>query len=92
VLSLYAKGLATGEISARFAESYGVSASNETIHPAAPEAPNLFRSLRLRIPPSMHTDKREAHPGDRPCHLRPDGARGCLHPVRASNLKEGLAG
>jgi transposase-like protein len=31
VLSLYAKGLTTGEISAHFAEIYGVSVSRETI-------------------------------------------------------------
>ena len=31
VLSLYAKGLTTGEISARFAEVYGASASRETV-------------------------------------------------------------
>jgi putative transposase len=30
VLSLYAKGLTTGEISAHFAEIYGASVSNET--------------------------------------------------------------
>jgi transposase-like protein len=31
VLSLYAKGLTTGEISAHFAEIYGASVSKETI-------------------------------------------------------------
>ena len=31
VLSLYAKGLTTGEISAHFAEIYGASVSRETI-------------------------------------------------------------
>ena len=31
VLSLYAKGLTTGEISAHFAESYGASVSKETV-------------------------------------------------------------
>ena len=33
VLSLYAKGLTTGEISAHFAEIYGASVSKETISP-----------------------------------------------------------
>ena len=33
VLSLYAKGLTTGEISAHFAEVYGASVSKETISP-----------------------------------------------------------
>ena len=31
VLSLYAKGLTTGEVSAHFAEIYGASVSRETI-------------------------------------------------------------
>jgi putative transposase len=31
VLSLYAKGLTTGEISAHFAEIYGASVSRETV-------------------------------------------------------------
>jgi len=35
VLSLYAKGLTTGEISAHFAEIYGASISRETICGAA---------------------------------------------------------
>ena len=36
VLSLYAKGLTTGEISAHFAEIYGASVSKETISRTLP--------------------------------------------------------
>jgi len=47
VLSLYAKGLATGEISAHFAEIYGASVSKETISRIEATPVLLTRFMRL---------------------------------------------
>ena len=47
VLSLYAKGLTTGEISAHFAEIYGASVSKETISRITDTAANRHGQRRV---------------------------------------------
>ena len=49
VLSLYAKGLTTGEISAHFAEVYGASVSRETISRITDTAANRHRHGQRRV-------------------------------------------
>ena len=49
-ISLYAKGLTTGEISAHFAEVYGASISKDTVAPSLPRAVST-RRLSMRHNP-----------------------------------------
>ncbi len=56
VLSLYAKGLTTGEISAHFAEIYGASVSRETISRITDK---VIEEMQSRRPaPSMRSTRR----------------------------------
>ena len=80
VLSLYAKGLTTGEISAHFAEIYGASVSKETISPDHRQgdrgdeglaAPAAGRGLRGGVH-RRHRGQGPRRAGRQPAHLRRD--------------------
>ena len=80
VLSLYAKGLTTGEISAHFAEIYGASVSKETICRITDKVIEEMqawqsRPLDERLRGGVHRRDRGQGPGRagrQPAHLRRD--------------------
>jgi hypothetical protein len=80
VLSLYAKGLTTGEISAHFAEIYGASVSKETISRITEEvvaevqewAARPLDAVYVAISRRRHCRQGAGGPGRQPARLRRD--------------------
>jgi Transposase, Mutator family len=94
VLSLYAKGLTTGEISAHFAEIYGASVSKETISRITEEvvaemqewAARPLDAVYVAISRRRHCRQGAGRPGRQPARLRRDrchrgGPEGCARVV-----------
>ena len=90
VLSLYAKGLTTGEISAHFAEVYGATVSKETIcritDKVIEEMTEWCNRPWIGVPGDVHRCDRRQGPrrsGRQPavlCRDRGDLRRGARHP------------
>ena len=68
VLSLYAKGMTTGEISAHFAEIYGASVSKETIS-------RITDKVVAEMTEHLGHEKNQAEPGRESTNVR-NGSRG----------------
>jgi transposase-like protein len=83
VLSLYAKGLTTGEISAHFAEIYGASVSKETISRITDKVIDEMQDWSVRPLDGGQFLTVVANPDrkDSPCHV----GRGTSRPLRRSD-------
>jgi transposase-like protein len=62
VLSLYAKGLTTGEISAHFAQIYGASVSKETISRITDKVLEEMNDWQNRLPSRRRNERQRRQP------------------------------
>jgi putative transposase len=86
VLSLYAKGLTTGEISAHFAEIYGASVSKETISRITDKVIEEMQAWQARPLDAVYAAMRRSAIGYRARAVknRPGGTRPAISTPRAS--------